>query len=268
MKIYLDYIFLENLIVNAVIIIETVLYTNNNVGLKKKILIIILNTFLSVLVNLISFLDNYFFQFLIANIICLLLLGFKSIYLHIKNIITYYFVYIIYIGTMIISVLITDINLDNILNKLLLYFIVGGIAHILNKHLWKMWKTNITNDELLYNIRIENEFIPVFLDTGNMAKDVISNLNVIFLSDSLKDKLLEKNCFNNDNIIRFNVFTVNGIDEKIGYIVCNIKLYKGKEEIATIPKVIICFSNITNTPEKYSGIIGYELYLNCINGGV
>ena len=38
--------------------------------------------------------------------------------------------------------------------------------------------------------------------------------------------------------------------------------------IANIPKIILCFSLIGNTPEKYSAIIGYDTYLENLNGGV
>ena len=47
MKIYLDYIFLENLVVNIVIIVETIIFTKSKVSSKRKIIVIILDTVLS-----------------------------------------------------------------------------------------------------------------------------------------------------------------------------------------------------------------------------
>ena len=47
MKIYLDYIFLENLIVNTVIILETIIFTKSKISTKRKVFVIILDTILS-----------------------------------------------------------------------------------------------------------------------------------------------------------------------------------------------------------------------------
>ena len=44
MKIYLDYIFLENLIVNTVIILETIIFTKSKISIKRKVFVIILDT--------------------------------------------------------------------------------------------------------------------------------------------------------------------------------------------------------------------------------
>ena len=59
MKIYLDYIFLENLVVNTVIIIETIILTNFSVSKKKRIFIIFLDTFISTIMKIIPQLDNF-----------------------------------------------------------------------------------------------------------------------------------------------------------------------------------------------------------------
>ena len=64
MKIYLDYIFLENLVVNTVVIIETIIFTNSHISKKRRNLIIILDTFISCLINIIPQINNYFFHIL------------------------------------------------------------------------------------------------------------------------------------------------------------------------------------------------------------
>ena len=80
MKIYLDYIFLENLIVNAVIIIETILLTNTEVSKKRRNLVIFLDTIFSCLVIIISNLNNFTFHFIFSSIALVVLFKPKTIY--------------------------------------------------------------------------------------------------------------------------------------------------------------------------------------------
>ena len=117
---------------------------------------------------------------------------------------------------------------------------------------------------MYYELKINDVKIKSFIDTGNTVKDPISSLNVIFLNKNLKNSLnLDVN-----KKIAFNVSTVSGNDIKEGYIVKNVKVIKDGREIAKIPKIILCFSLTSNTPEKYSAIIGYDTYLENISGGV
>ena len=127
-----------------------------------------------------------------------------------------------------------------------------------------MWKTKLKNRDLYYKLLIDNVQIDAFVDTGNNVKEPITNLNVIFLNEKLKSKLRLEDYKQMD----VEVMTVNGIDKKQGYIATDIIVIKDGKKIARIPKIILCFSLISNTPEKYSGIIGYDTYLENLNGGV
>ena len=85
MKIYLDYIFLENLIVNTVIILETILLTNTDVSKKRRNLVIILDTVLSCITVLVSDLNNYIFHIIFSSITLYILFRFKNLYDYFKN---------------------------------------------------------------------------------------------------------------------------------------------------------------------------------------
>lgn len=264
MKIYLDYIFLENLVVNTVIIIETIILTNFSVSKKKRNLIIVLDTMVSTIMNIIPQLDNFLIHIILSSISLFILFRFKNIFEYAKNIISYYLIYFIYIGIIISFSIIFNINLENIFLKLILYIFSALILNLLVKDLWKMWKSKIKIKDLYYELRINDVKIKSFIDTGNTVKDPISLLNVIFLNEDLKNSLdIDEN-----NKIEFNVLTVNGNDIKEGYIVKNVIVIKDGREIAKIPKIILCFSLTGNTPEKYSAIIGYDTYLENISGGV
>ena len=264
MKIYLDYIFLENLIVNAVIIIETILLTNTEVSKKRRNLVIFLDTIFSCLVIIISKLNNFTFHFIFSCIALFVLFKPKNIYEFIKKYLCYYLIYFMYIGLVIALSIIFDIDLEKYVYKLFVYLISAIILHYTLKDLWNMWKTKLKDRDLYYKLLIDNVQIDVFVDTGNNVKEPITNLNVIFLNEKLKSKLR----LNNYKQMYVEVMTVNGIDKKQGYIATNVIVMKNGKTITKIPKVILCFSLISNTPEKYSGIIGYDTYLENINGGV
>ena len=133
------------------------------------------------------------------------------------------------------------------------------------KDLWKMWKINITDRDLYYILDINGIKVNAFVDTGNSIRDPITSLDVIFLKDNLKDKIIIPNIENEK--ITISVTTVNGDDTKEAYIIKNIIVYKGKKEIGKIDKIILSFSlNNSNTPEKYSAILGYNTYLEKLEG--
>lgn len=264
MKIYLDYIFLENLVVNTVIIVETVIFTNLKISKNRRNICIFISTILSILEYLIPQINNIFFHIFFSCFMLLILFNFKNIFDYLKKIASYYLIYIVYIGIIISSTIIFNINLNNFLNKILLYIYSGIVLHILIQNLWKMWKTKIKSSDLEYNLVVDDVEINSFIDTGNNVKDPITSLNVIFLDKKLMQKIKTDKL----NITYFKVNTINGTDIKEGYIVTNVKVKKDEKEIAIIPKIILCFSMNYNTSEKYSAIIGYDTYLENIDGGV
>ena len=265
MKIYLDYIFLENLVVNTVIILELIKFTKSKVSTKREVLIIIIDTILSCIFAIYSNFSSYILHFLVSIVILFFLFNPKNIYELIKKFCYYYLLYFIYIGIVISFSILFKINLENIINKLCIYGISAIFFHFLCKDLWKMWKINITDRDLFYTLCINGKRISAFVDTGNSVKDPATSLDVIFLKECLKEEIITKDM--KPTITYINVSTVNGSEIKIGYIIKNITVYKEKREIALIDKIILSFSlDNSNTPEKYSAILGYDTYLENLKG--
>lgn len=265
MKIYLDYIFLENLIVNTVIILETIIFTKSIISIKRKVFIIILDTFLSCFLAINTNLNTYILH-LFSSVLTLFIL-FKSptIYQLLKKLACYYILYFIYMGLVISISIIVNINLEIFINRIGLYLFSGFCFHFICKDLWKMWKINITQKDLYYILEFNNVEIKAFVDTGNSIKDPITSLDVIFVEKKLKQFIL-------DNIeqckrINIDVLTINGMDTKEAYIVKDVIVYKENKRVTKIDKIILSFSlNNSNTPEKYSALIGYDTYLDKLEG--
>ena len=167
-------------------------------------------------------------------------------------------------GIIIAMCVLFNINLDSIMLKCTTYILSAILLHFLNKCMWKTLKDKFKIRDLCYTVKINNVEVTSIADTGNTVKDPISNLNVIFLKKELEEIIIK----DKTNKVEFEVTTVNSVDTKEGYIVKNIQVIKEGRIIANIPKIILCFSLIGNTPEKYSAIIRYDTYLENLNGGV
>ena len=74
MKIYLDYIFLENLVVNIVIISELIKFTKSKVSTKREVLIIIIDTILSCIFAIYSNFSSYILHFFVSIVILFFLI--------------------------------------------------------------------------------------------------------------------------------------------------------------------------------------------------
>ena len=265
MKIYLDYIFLENLVVNIVIILQIIKFTKSKISLKRKVFIILLDTILSCFCTLNTYLNNYISHLIFSVITLSILFKPKNIYKLINIILCYYLLYFIYMGIIVSFSIIFKLNLDKFLNKIILYVLSGIFFNFFCQDLWKMWKIKISDRDLFYILNINGNKINAFVDTGNSAKDILTSLNVIFLKENLKNKIVVQN--SNLKKTYINITTVNGTDLKEAYITKDVIVYKGKKQIAKLDKIILSFTlNDSNTPEKYSALIGYDTYLDKLEG--
>ena len=260
MKIYLDYIFLENLVINVIIYLATINLISRKININKIIIFSIINS-LSFCICTILNLNNYLVIFFVNFFIILFSIKDKKIINVLKCTIVYYLTYYIYIGLIIYFSIILNLNLNYFIIKIILYLFCGIILNICINNLWKMWKIKLSNKYLFYDLKMNNILIPVFVDTGNSVKDVISNLDVIFINSNYKDKII-----NFENTKRkILVSSVNNVSFVEGYVINNVSIYKEHKKVATIKKIIVSF-DFNNTQEKYSGILGYEIYLKYLEG--
>ena len=272
MKIYLDYIFFENLIINIVIIYQTSIFTKSNIKLKY---IILSSSVLSVYTTIVYILQNNIVENIIIKIIIAvtskknkkIYLAFnpKSIKEYIKKQVYYYIISFTYVGIIISITLIFNISIKKTIVKILIYVLSAFISYLFNKYLWKMWKTNIKNSSLTYKLKIKGQEIVAFVDTGNNVYDYTNNLDVIFVDMKFFDNLKKLNVLKNrTNII---VRTIASEDYITGYIVEDVEVYQNSKKVCNLKKVVFCFSNQTiNLNNKYNALIGYNLYLENLKG--
>lgn len=255
MKVYLDYVFIENFIVNISILYQTSIFTKNKI---KKIKLIILSIFLSVIsvVKVLEIGNSILIQILTVNIVIYMLYLPNTIIKFIKQQLCYYLIYIIYIGIIISTSIFFSINLNKIGIRILLYIVTMCITYIINKYMWKIWKAKLKYNNLTYKIVINGlnkSTFKVFVDTGNNLKDPFSDLDVIILN-SKSYEIKSKNKFIDNikkEVVTLDVLTATGKSKIKGYIFNNISIKKGGIEKVVLKKAIIVFIDEKINNDEY-----------------
>ena len=221
MKIYLDYIFFENLIINIVIIYQTSIFTKSNIKLKY---IILSSSVLSVYTTIVYILQNNIVENIIIKIIVIgfaIYLAFnpKSIKEYIKKQVYYYIISFTYVGIIISITLIFNISIKKTIVKILIYVLSAFISYLFNKYLWKMWKTNIKNSSLTYKLKIKGQEIEQ-VDVNKRALHLTEMNNK---ENKTKSKVYESNIYEK-------------ITNKFDVIITNPPIRAGKKIYMTILK--------------------------------
>ena len=266
MKIYLDFIFFENFIVNAVLSMQINYFTKQK---SKKISMIIGIVFISFYTTLVHTLKYNFLDNIVIKIISIIIYVYitfkpKTFIKLVKLVIYYLFFMFAYIGSIISITLLFKIDLQSILNRIIVYSISAIAIYIFTKYLWKMWKSNIKNNDLMYIVCIGGKKITSFVDTGNSVKDILNNLDVLFVDSKYKKDLVYY--LNKSNKVNLNINTISNSTVQEGYIFRNICVYKNNKYINCIKKIIVCFVENNFDNKEYGALLGYNTYIENLKG--
>lgn len=265
MTCYIELIFLENIIINYIIINQISIITKCHKKTFREIIGIIV-------LGLYSTLNYVFYKEIIANsLIKILIINFsiyiiynpKSISLYIKLILFYFLNSFLLVGIIISISLILNITLDNILIKMLMYFLGGVILLVFNKLMWKLWKSKIKSEDYVYMIKIRDMLIPGFVDTGNNVFDYEHNRDVIFLEEKYKKNMEEKNLLKKR--VKINISTINDSDERCAYIINDVDVIKNNVKVHTFKNLEIIFVK-RKLNENYNALISYDTYIEKLKG--
>ncbi len=270
MKIYLDYIFIENFIINISVLYQTSIFTKTKVIKTRLILISVFLSIVSIS-KVLEIGNNIFINILAINITIYFLYKPNNIMKFIKLQMYYYLIYTIYIGVIISTSLFLKVNLDKIFIRILIYIVAMIITYIVNKYMWKIWINKIKYGNLTYKVVINslNKIsFKVFVDTGNNIRDPYSNLDVIVLNSKAYKLKSKSNYLDNikKDVISIDVSTATGKGKINGYIFNDISIRKGGDEKLLLKKAIIVFIDEKVSNDQYDGIISYNTYLEKLEG--
>lgn len=255
MVVYIDYIFLENLIMNYLLICGT----KNIVKEKTKVIKITLASIVGTVYVCITCLLKLNF---LNYTVCKLLLSFVMVYItfmpkkisiYLKEIFIFYFISIINTGTYLVLVSMFNLNMNSTVVKIVVYLVGYLVIYVIQNQVWKMFKTKLKKSELVYDVYLNNgdKYIAYkgFVDTGNTSKDIFTG-RVIFYA-TRKDGI---NLQNREKV-EIKINTVNGESLITGYMFDNVIIRKGENILFT--NVIVCFTN-----EKIQNNLGCDMILN------
>lgn len=270
MKVYLDYVFIENFIINISILYQTSIFTKVKI---KWIRLILVSTFLSIIsiVKVFEIGNSMLINILSLNIATYILFKPDKVIRFVKLLMYYFLIYTIYIGIIISTSIFLKINLNQITVRIVLYIVSIFVTYIVNKYMWKIWINKIKYNNLTYKVVLcgqNNISFKVFVDTGNNLKDPFTNLDVIVLNSKVYKRKNTKTTLDNmkREIITLDVLTATGKSKIKGYIFNNVSIKKGGIEKVLLKRAIIVFIDEEINNNQYEGIISYNTYLEKLEG--
>lgn len=266
MNIYLEYIFLENIIMDFIIIKETLEVTKLKINNKKIILAAIIS---SIYVAIMLFFKIKEMNFALSKI-CLALLTIyiateiKNIKVYLKCVLVFFMVSTINAGAYVFVANIFNLSVSNTLERALVYIATYYLAKTFIFRLWEMYKVELNKRELNYvvelNIKGEIYTFAGFLDTGNTVCS--HGLPVIF-AEVIDEKIVDS--LSNMQSYDVKTVTLGNVCTKKAYILEDIKISSKKQK--WVVKAGVVFENRTLSKQNnYNMILNYTLYTDFMGG--
>ena len=265
MTIFIDYIFIENILYNLVIILQTAFLARIKIKKLRACLASLVGSgYVCVMILLNLNILNYFWCKLILSFVVLYVAFVpKNIGMCLKLIGIYYLATIINVGGCIVvnQMLIKGEN-TTISVKIVVYTISLVLTYIYTKLFWKIYKNKLGNISLIQQvtINIQNKKYSYngFLDTGNTVWNYELGVPVVF-AEYLNEE--QKNIV--EKIPKYSV-TVSTISKQ------------SQEKVVLVRKARIgtCFADIgvvfvdkkLNKNDRYNMILNYELFEEKLGG--
>ena len=288
MVVYADVIFIENLIINFVILYVTVSLKS----IKKSYFRILFSSTIGSLYAIISiavksiFINNFISKLLLSILIIIIIYPTRKIKKLIETLLLFYMISITAGGAAIaISYLIQGYRIRVVNGIPIIDFpiLISGIGVIIGISLIiitiKNLKTKISKKDIFYDVDIviENKSIKVraLLDTGNMLKDPLTNKPVMVATKRSFKKIMPSQILDNINLIlggdrigeimnkeiskRIKIIPFNSLGNEHGILI-GIKSDKIIVDNCEIKNVIIgIYEKEFSKTKRYDALIGIDL---------
>ena len=208
--VYLDVIFLENIVINYIILYVTGLISKSKIKQNKLLLGALIGAIYSIIYYLIKL--KIYSSFIIKIILSIVIIyvSFKSNNYKdlLKKVLLFYLTSFVFGGAIIAIIYMADSQNITIQNGVLVgnytikTILIGVIiAYFTILIAFKIIKNKISKKDLICDItvRLDNKNIKTkaLIDTGNMLKEPITNLPVIVMEHTLLYDVIPKDILNN-----------------------------------------------------------------------
>ena len=268
MTIYLDYIFIENFLIDYLMLKETSYIARKNTTTKRVIISSVISSLYVVLMMCLKLEElNY--------LICKLLLVVIMIYIsfepkrideHIKLIALFFLISVINVGTLIVITNLLNLKDINTILKIITYLVSLFLSKSCMKNMWQIYKRQIRDEDLIYEvvIRLDNKKYKykAFLDTGNNVYSYTYNVPIIFAE--VLDKTMLK-AISSKEFFNIRTVTLSSECNKRAYIIENVEIRK--KDRAWNVKVGVVFENTKLSKDhSYNMLLNYVLYTQDLGG--
>lgn len=294
MTVYVDVIFLENIIINYIILYVTGIISKTNIKQLKILLGSIIGATYAIIYYILNLkiYSSFIIKIVLSIIIIYVSFNPKKFKILFKQVILFYLISFVFAGATIGIIYMVNFQNITIQNGVLVgnytirTILIGIIiAYFLVMIGEKIIKTKFSKKDMICDIEVsfENKKIKTkaLIDTGNMLKEPITNTSVIVLEYTLLYDIIPKPILDNlENILggdlskipkdlqteyisKFRVIPFSSLGKQNG-ILLGVKgenlIVNINEEIKKIDKVIIGIYNKPLTKNgEYKGLLGLEI---------
>ena len=264
LTVYIEYIFIENLIMNYLLLYQTFSFIKERVKKIKLFLSALIGAmYVCIMVYIKLEVLNYAFSKLLLSFVMIYVCFTpKEVNKYIKSVLYFYLISVINVGTYLFVITIFNINLSNGFAKIIVYMFGAIVSWCIDKQMWKLFKLKLKKENLVYDVYIPNgdKYVSYkgFIDTGNTSKHIESS-RMIFYANKKK---IDVSSFEK---VTINVNTVNNVDKLDGYLINNV-IVKNKN-IVKLVDIVMCFSK-EDIKNKLGCdmVMNYEIYEELLGG--
>ena len=210
MTVYIDIIFIENIVINYIILYATGIVSKSKINQKKMIISSLIGAVYSVIYYIlkINIYSNMIVKLMLSIAMVYIAFETKNFKILIKKLVLFYLVSFVFAGAalgIIYMVNTQNITIQNgmivgsyTLKTILIGIVVAFIVIIIG---FNFAKGKLSKKDLIYNIKIyingKNVKTKAMMDTGNFLKEPITNIPVAVVEHTLLYEIIPKEILNN-----------------------------------------------------------------------
>lgn len=291
MTIYIDIILLENIVMNYIIILATAIISKARISIWKSLMASGLGGIYSILnymVDINNF-SNLLLKIFISIIMIQIAFGSNKLRIFFKQLIMFYLVSFTFGG--VTFMLLFFLNPQNLVLKnnhlvgmypIKVTLIGGAIGFVVISIVAILIKNKLNENSIIYDLEILHKGnqtkIRTLMDSGNLLKDPISNMDVIIVEKESLKTIIDKEGFEyiekmrkasllEDNVrvsckYKFKLIPFSSLGNENGMLVGfkpdYIKIYGEEENIRTDVIIGIYEGKLTKT-NKYTSLVGLNI---------
>lgn len=239
MTVYLDIVFLENILMNYIIVFATGVVIKNECKKLRLLIASVIGAIYTIVMYLeiIPIYSNFIMKFILSIVITYIAFNPKSLKKLIKNLIIFYLVSFVFGGCVFALMYFLKPQMAQIRNGVfvgaypLKIALVGGIiSFIIIQISFKLVKSKLSKKDMIYDIEVtldnKSAKIKALLDTGNLLKDPITGYPVIVVEKASLRNIIPSNILNNSEKI---------IGGDISELICDSEFSKTISRFRVIP---------------------------------